>query len=116
MCKFIKDNGEQCGRDADPFCFQHDDTEQAEQWRNEKKSEYGSVSDAVNDAVSDPTVIEMDTTCDDCGSALRRTERLTSPDTRPHHVLFEAVVECDCGEHVLGAQAVRKAEIKEAWQ
>jgi hypothetical protein len=93
-CNYIKDNGEQCGRDEEPYCFQHEDSAQA---------------------LSGFSGIEMETVCDECGAALKRTERLTSPDNRPRQLLFEAVVECDCSEHVLGAQSAREGALPGGW-
>jgi len=100
MCKFFKDDGEQCGMDTEPFCRHHDDTAQAAQYA----------------ADSGSSTIVMETTCSDCESSLRRTERLTDHPRQGGRVLFEAVVECDCAEHVLGAQSVRTSDVPSGWQ
>lgn len=106
MCQYIKDDGEQCGMDAEPFCHMHDETEQAEEYHSED----------TDGAQGGSSGIEMDTTCGECEAPLRRTERLTEHPRFGGKVLFEAVVECDCDEHVLGAQSVRLGEIPEGWQ
>ena len=111
MCEYIKDDGEQCGIDTEPFCHMHDDTEQAEQWRDEKREMYGAVSGSSDDFNG----YVMDATCGECETPLRRTERLTEHPNFDGRVLFEAVVECDCSEHVLGAQSVLKDEISDGW-
>jgi hypothetical protein len=108
MCQYIKDNGEQCGIDSHdgPFCHQHDDSRYAELWR---LIDHLSVSDRGTRFGT------METTCDNCDGPLRRTERLTEHPNRPRHVVFEAVVECDCNEHVLGSTSVRKQRLPDAW-
>lgn len=105
MCEYIKDGGEQCGIDNHdgPFCHQHEDTRFAALWRRSQGAESGS------------TAVEMDTTCEDCDASLRRTERLTEHPNMGGRLLFEAVVECDCDEHVLGAQSVRTSDLPEGW-
>lgn len=118
MCQYIKDNGEQCGRTAEPFCHDHDGSAQAKLWLRlddlyEEMEELTQkvLSGAQNDS-SDRT---METTCGECGSSLRRRERLTSHPHQPRRMVFEAYVECDCGEHVLGATSVRKADAPSGW-
>lgn len=101
MCNYIKDNGEQCGRDAEPFCHQHNETIQAVQYELQQvRNDFGEA--LLDDAGEVSRGIEMDATCDECEAPLRRTERLTEAENRPTRVFFEAVVECDCSEHVLG--------------
>lgn len=114
MCEYIKDNGEQCGMDNHDgaFCHMHEDTEQAEQWRDDMRSDYGAVSGATvgsND-------IEMERMCNQCETPLRRTERLTQHENLGSQMLFVAAVECDCSEHVLGTQAVRTGKLPEGWR
>jgi hypothetical protein len=113
MCEYIKDDGEQCGMDNHDgaFCHMHEDTEQAEEWRDKKRADYGAVSGAQ----SGSSGIEMDTTCDDCETALRRTERLTDHENLGGKMLFVALVECDCDEHVLGTQPVRVNDLPGGW-
>jgi len=116
MCEYIKDDGEQCGMDNHDgaFCHMHEDTEQAERYHSDEPLNE-AVSEAVSGAESDASGIVMDGTCEDCKAPLRRTERLTEHPNMGGRLLFEAVVECDCGEHVLGAQSVRTSELPEGW-
>jgi hypothetical protein len=59
--------------------------------------------------------IEMSSHCDQCETALRRRERLTEHPNVDRAVLFEAYVECDCSEHVLGATSVSITEVPDGW-
>lgn len=123
MCRFIKEDGERCGIDTEPFCHMHEDTPQSHFYHSmeELKEDLGEVMEMVDetrsqDAQSGSSGVEMDTTCDECEAPLRRTERLTEHPRFGGKVLFEAVVECDCDEHVLGAQSVRLHDLPEGWQ
>lgn len=125
MCEYIKDNGEQCGRTAKPYCHDHEDTPQAKLWGRQddqmekieelldKMEEYERLSQAAEEASSS---IVMDETCDNCEAPLRRTERLREHPNQPRRRVFEAVVECDCDEHVLGATSTRLNQLPEGWQ
>lgn len=122
MCRFIKEDGERCGIDTEPFCHMHEDTPQSHFYHSmeELKEDLGEVMEMVDEARSQDaeggsSAIEMDATCGDCEAPLRRTERLTEHPRFGGQVLFEAVVECDCDEHVLGAQSVRVGELPEGW-
>jgi len=122
MCRFIKEDGERCGMDSEPFCHMHEDTPQSHFYFSmeelkEDLSEVMSMADEARSAGAngDSSGIVMERTCDNCDSPLRRTERLTEHPNQPNHVVFEAVVECDCSEHVLGAQSVRDRNVPEGW-
>lgn len=104
MCQYIKDDGEQCGRSAEPFCHQHEDTRFAVLYEK-----------AESDAQSGSDFGTMDTTCDECGASLRRVERFSEHSNRGRTHVFEAVVECDCSEHVLGTKAVGNGRLPEGW-
>lgn len=145
MCYYVKDNYEQCGMDEGPYCRHHDDTIQAELyerttdrvgndleptvlgmlWRSmettiEEKVESGEIEDALSKAVSgssdDSSGVEMERTCSDCEASLRRTERLSAHPNMNGRLVFEAVVECDCDEHVLGTKSVRTGNLPEGWR
>jgi hypothetical protein len=105
MCEYIKDDGEQCGMDDHDgdFCHHHEDTRFAALWRRSQAAE-GGADDIV-----------MDESCDECDSALRRTERLTDHENLGGQMMFVAVVECDCDEHVLGTQPVRVNDLPGGW-
>lgn len=103
MCQYIKDDGEQCGRTAEPFCHDHDDTKFAALYRLAAAADEGEGATA------------MDTTCTRCEQPLRRRERLTAHPNVDRAVLFEAYVECDCSEHVLGATSVSITEVPDGW-
>jgi hypothetical protein len=100
MCNYIKDDGEQCGMDDEPFCHHHEDSAQAAQYA----------------AGGGSSGVEMERTCDDCEASLRRTERLSEHPNMNGRLVFEAVVECDCDEHVLGTKSVRTGSLPEGWQ
>lgn len=89
----------------EPFCMHHDDTEQARTYH-----------EAESDAQSDSIGIEMDTTCESCGTALHRRERLTEHPNMGGRLVFEAYVACDCSEHVLGVQSARTTALPTDWQ
>jgi hypothetical protein len=112
MCNYIKDDGEQCGIDTDPFCHLHEDTQQAKEWHDDFST---TVIEGESGASDGSSVQTMDTTCDQCGTALRRRERLTEHPNVDRAVLFEAYVECDCSEHVLGATSVSITEVPDGW-
>lgn len=66
-------------------------------------------------AVSDSSFGRMDETCTDCGASLRRCERLTAHPNLGGQLQFEAYVECDCSEHILGGQPVSINDLPEGW-
>lgn len=122
MCRFIKDGGERCGMDTEPFCHMHEDTPQSHFYHSmeELKEDLGEVMEMVDEARSADadgasSGIVMDETCDDCDAALRRTERLREHPNQGARMVFEAVVECDCDEHVLGATSARLNQLPEGW-
>lgn len=102
MCEYITDDGDKCGRDEQPFCFQHEETRFATLWRqiNSQSRSNGT---------------EMDTSCEDCNASLRRTERLSEHENYPKRIYFEAVVECDCAEYVLGTTSELKTNLPDGW-
>lgn len=103
MCEYIKDDGEQCGIDSHngDYCHLHEEKE--------------SVADAVRGSSADFDGQMMDESCDDCGTPLRRTERLREHPNYPHRTVFEAVVECDCAEYVLGSKSVTNGKLCGGW-
>lgn len=122
MCRFIKDDGERCGHDTEPFCHMHDETPQSHFYHSmeELKEDMGEVKSMADEASSEgagggSSAIVMDETCDGCEAPLRRTERLTEHPNQSYRLLFEAVVECACDEYVLGAQSVRTSDLPEGW-
>lgn len=106
MCLYIKDDGEQCGMSNHDgnWCRHHEDSRQAQVYEH-----------ALRAAQSGSELGTMDTTCEECESALRRRERLTAHPHQNRRVLFEAYVECDCGEYVLGATSVRESNVPKGW-
>lgn len=123
MCRFIKEDGERCGHDTEPFCHMHDETPQSHFYHSmeELKEDLGEVMEMVDEARSADadgasSAIVMDETCGDCEAPLRRTERLSQHPNQPRRLVFEAVVECDCDEHVLGATSERINSLPEGWQ
>jgi len=125
MCEYIKDDGEQCGfdnHDGD-YCHVHEDmVEDSSNDSSDADTESGDrVEDdefhsaAFSGAQSDFVGQRMDTVCQQCKTSLRRRERVSQHPNRPRHLLFEAVVECDCSERVLGGTAVRKSDSPDGW-
>jgi hypothetical protein len=136
MCQYIKDNGDQCGRDTDPFCFQHEDTEQAENYEEQKEGSVtvaegvsqGSLSsgdsetrhEATHGAVSassdedDPYPSEH--ICDACGAPVRRVVSVVKEATyQPKMASVEEAFACECGHHVIRAQNVPKSKVPDGW-
>lgn len=101
MCEYIRDNGEQCEIDSHDgrFCHVHDDM----------------LSDDVSDVQNGFDGQVMDTNCSNCETPLRRCERLTEHPNKPHSVVFEAVVVCDCSEEVLGSKTVSERNTPNGW-
>lgn len=110
MCQYIKNNGNQCGLEAEPFCHHHDETEQATQWREDKFN-----STALCGAQRGFSGVEMETTCDQCETSLRRTERLTEHPNVTRQTTIEAVVQCDCSEYVVATKSVRNRHLPDGW-
>ena len=123
MCQYTKDNGEQCGRDTEPFCFQHEETEQALAYAYQQRSEDVETpevpqidTDDNSGVVSGSNGTRMESVCSNCRSALRRCERLTEHPNFGGRMLFEAYGECDCDEYVLGSKSVRTSKLPDGWQ
>lgn len=104
MCLFNKENGEQCGNDSEPFCRHHEDSHQSDIYQT-----------ALTAAQSDLKSFRMETTCSGCGTSLHRRERLTEHPNMNGRVTFEAYVECDCGEYVLGSKSSREGRVPDGW-
>lgn len=130
MCQYIKDNDEQCGMDDEPFCHHHDETEQAELHALGQEMFDGGdmptgaqfaqlISKAVDahsaPSESDSIGIETNAECDDCGSTVRRTERLSQHPHSPRRMVFEAIAECDCGEFVITHKGVQRRKLPDGW-
>lgn len=121
MCQYIKDDGEQCSMTDEPFCHHHEDTGQAKLWEkienrsDELMGQIRQLGEALQEAQSGSEFGHIGTVCSDCETELRRTERLTRHPNFEGRVLFEAVVECDCSEHVLGSQSVAEIDVPGGW-
>ena len=131
MCQYIKDNGEQCGRTAEPFCHDHDDTAQAKLWGRqdeqmekieelmetyEEMEEIVKMAEEAETALSDDfDTIVMDATCDECEASLRRSARLTEHPNQPRRMTVEELVECDCKTVVIDARSRRKTDMPSGW-
>jgi hypothetical protein len=113
MCQYIKDNGEQCGIDTDPFCRHHDDTEQAEEWREGGPITEGADSRAVTFLDQDDPSI-----CNDCEAPVRRTVAAVGEATyQPKMVTVEERFVCNCGDGgwTIRAQNVPKNKVPNGW-
>jgi hypothetical protein len=115
MCEFIKNNGEQCGMDTEPFCRHHEDSEQAAEFHADNTDEDGFVSAAFSGEQRDFSWGDMESHCESCETALRRRERLREHPNMSRRKVFEAYVECDCSEYILGTKTVREANLPEDW-
>lgn len=69
----------------------------------------------VSDAQSDSFIGQMETDCDECGTSLRRRERLSEHPHSPRRLAIEAVVECDCHEAVIATTSIRKTNAPDGW-
>jgi hypothetical protein len=133
MCNYIKDDGEQCGMDNEPFCRHHKDSKQAAlheigmemfdggdmptggQFAQLISTAVDIHSETAGDAQSGSSTTAMETHCDECGAALQRRERLSEHPNQTRRIMFEAVVECDCSELVLGSTGVRERNAPNGW-
>jgi hypothetical protein len=93
MCRYTKDNGEQCGIETEPFCRHHDETDQAIEWKGEQYKQEASRDDFEGEAVQ--------TLCDECESPVRTTvAALTEIDYNPKKVNTQMGLTCNCGDFV----------------
>lgn len=102
-CQYIKDDGDECGRDEEPFCHQHENSFQARVTRtaqsmvDEAVQEHGIASDASEDDVSDSSVADDVSLCQRCE---RRIERVVEDFSDIHHnpkkVSVEEAYACGC--------------------
>jgi len=106
MCIYIKDDDEQCGMSNHEglWCRHHEDSRQAQ-----------AFAQAASAAQSGSSASEMETVCDNCEAPLRRRERLTEHPNQTRRMVFEAYVECDCHEFVLGSTSVRERNLPSGW-
>jgi hypothetical protein len=115
MCQYMKDDGEQCGMDTEPFCRHHEDTQQAVDFHTTTPQGNDFVSAAFSDAQSDSIGVPMGTTCSECETELRRRERLTEHPNMGHRLVFEAYAECDCSEYVFASKSVGSDRLPDGW-
>lgn len=119
MCHYIKNDGEECGRSADPFCHQHEDTAQAELWRLGVHPEQKSDTEYVEELESAFTQQTVEHTCDDCEAPVRRCVRLIeqSDYSREMADVVEGLT-CQCGhfvQHDRTGGRIEKSAIPDAW-
>lgn len=107
MCNYIKDDGEQCGRDNEPFCHDHEDSVQAKQW--------AMLSEAHTDDTADSRGVPMDTTCETCGGTVRLVRRLSEHPRMGHATVFEETLECACDVIAVRAKAFSHDELPAGW-
>lgn len=118
MCYYIKDDDEQCGRDEEPFCHQHEDTGQAEVWRlgiHPEQPDYDLQTEAI-DAFVQQTI---EHTCDDCEAPVRRCVRLVeaSDYSREMADVIEGLT-CKCGrfaKHDRTGGRISKSKVPDSW-
>lgn len=90
MCKYVKEDGEQCGRDVEPFCHDHEDSQFAVLWRDIHTN--GSES-----ALSDLSTVEGQATCDECEEPLTiLTLEFAQAAYQPSRVLVQQMISCAC--------------------
>ncbi|AGF91216.1 hypothetical protein HAPG_00030 [Halorubrum phage GNf2] len=111
MCNYIKDNGEQCGMDTEPFCRHHEDSDQAAEWNGSA----AFPSEATAGAQSDFDGAVMENHCEECETPLRRTERLREHPNVSRRTTVEAVVECDCSERIIANTSMLTEELPDGW-
>lgn len=116
MCQYIKDNDEQCGRDAEPFCHDHEDTEQAEEWYEEniKNTESGETDVSGDSCVfldtDDPSI------CDTCEEPIRRAvASVSEAKFQPKRVVVEEEFRCGCGGVTIGTKTYPKVKVPDGW-
>jgi len=118
MCEYIKDNGEQCGIDSHEgaFCHLHEDSEQAEEWRDQKREDYGAVT--AGESASSETFLDPDDSgiCDDCEQPVRRAvAAVTEAKFKPKRVVVEEEFTCGCGSVTVGTKEFPKTDVPDGW-
>lgn len=135
MCHYIKDNGEQCGRAAEPYCHQHEDTVQAALYERttEKFGDsveptllavfWKAIEDKLEAAASDAEAAfkqqTVEHTCDDCEAPVRRCVRHIgqSDYSREMAEVIEGLT-CQCGHFVRHDRTggrIEKSKLPDAW-
>lgn len=108
MCRYIKDDGDQCGRDAEPFCHDHEDTPQAAQFdsKGPESAESGSV------------LLEDATLCENCGTAVRAAGVQIAPatfQTRTQMVMPRLACACTSVAWDPTTPSVSEDDLPEVW-
>jgi hypothetical protein len=107
MCNFVKDDGEQCGRETEPFCHQHEDTRFAVLWHRTEDAE----------TTREPFECEWAPThCDECESAVRVVcARIDEAAFQPKSVIPTLALTCRCGNSVQYMEKLPKSDVPEKW-
>lgn len=118
MCKFIKDDGDECGRDAEPFCHQHAETVQAAQYEIQQlRDDLGEALLAATDEVSPSEWTP--TTCSSCGTAVRVVcACIDQVAFNPDAVVETLALTCGCGHSMRYDPTwdnLPKSEIPDEW-
>lgn len=134
-CYYIKDDGERCGRDADPYCHDHNDTIQAELYEKTEER-FGNaidgtvlpvfwkeieavLSESAEGFSADFTRQTIEHTCDQCEAPVRRCVRSIEPSqySREMADVIEGFV-CQCGifvRHDRTGGRIEKEKLPECW-
>jgi len=108
MCLYFKDDGEQCSRDDEPFCFQHEDSQQAQIYHVAlEAADSGSKSEQSDHDLHH---------CENCGTAVRRTVSDIEPsDYSPEMVNVSESLVCSCSETIVRTYRMEKEIISGSW-
>lgn len=124
MCEYIKDDGETCGRTAQPFCHDHEDTAQAKLWKRqdeilERLDEREMAEDSVSGDMSAFEPEWVPTTCDECERAVRPVcARLDEAAFQPQKAIVTMALTCPCGDSVVWdptTAPIPKSELPDKW-
>lgn len=121
MCKYIKDDGDECSRGAEPYCHQHNETVQAAQYEIQQlRSDFGKALSEAERGSSDGFNPEWTpTTCDECEAAVRVVcARIDTAAFNPKSVVPTLALTCPCGDSVQYDptwDSIPKSEVPDKW-
>jgi len=108
MCIYITDDGEQCSRDSEPFCFQHEDSQQADI--------YHIVLEGTESGSDGGVELHDPYHCDDCEMPVRQTVgEIEQSVYSPEMVNVEEVLMCGCASTTIRTYRKERSAIPSGW-
>jgi hypothetical protein len=108
MCLYYKDDGEQCSRDEQPFCFQHDDTQQAKI--------YHTAQNATDSSQSNSTSLKEAEYCGDCETPVRVVVGDVSETGSTTMNVVSIVATCECRTAALDSYTLADSNTPAGWE